>query len=135
MDVGGISNSYINNSLDTAKNKVEGDEFEKKLQNALDKNDEKELKKACQEFEGLMLNMLYKQMKATVPKSSLIPEDRGKEIFESMLDDKIIEEASKSSSLGLSDVLYKQLSGQLKSSYSTSTSVGEIKNTVETKVE
>ena len=117
MEIGGINNNLVNNSMDTAKNKVSEDEFEKKLQAAMNKKDDKELKKVCQDFEGLMLNMLYKQMKATVPKSDLIPSDMGKDIFESMLDDKLVEESSKSKSVGLADMLYKQLSRQMKSSY------------------
>lgn len=59
--------------------------------------------------------MMYKQMKATVSKSTLIPQDSGTEYFESMLDDQIVEEASKTNSMGLGEQLYKQLSHQLKS--------------------
>jgi peptidoglycan hydrolase FlgJ len=117
VEVGGINNNYTNNSIDTAKNKASDGEFEKKLKSAMDKDDDKELKKVCQDFEGLMLNMLYKQMKATVPKSELLQEDSGMDIFQSMLDDKLVEESSKSGSLGLANVLYKQLSRQMKSSY------------------
>lgn len=117
MEIGGINNNYVNNSIDTAKNKVSDEDFEKKLQSAMDKKDDKELKKVCQEFEGLMLNMLYKQMKATVPKSDLLPADTGREIFESMLDDKLVEESSKSRNLGLADILYKQLSRQMEATY------------------
>lgn len=58
---------------------------------------------------------MYKQMKATVPKSSLFPKDSGTEFFESMLDEKLVENASKTNSLGLADLLYKQLSKQMKS--------------------
>lgn len=115
MEVGRINNKLVDNTMETTKNRVEGDNFEKRLQAAMDRKDEKELKKVCQEFEGIFLNMMYRQMKASVPKEELIPEEAGKDIFESMLDDKLMEEASKNSRLGLADTLYKQLSRQLKS--------------------
>lgn len=114
MDIGKIDNKLDNNTINNAKNKVADDAFEKRLQSAVDKKDDKELKNVCKNFEGIILNMMYKDMKATVPKSDLIPEDPGKDIFDSMLNDKLVDEAAKSGGLGLADVLYKQLSKQYK---------------------
>jgi len=115
MDISKINSNSIDNTLSNAKNKAADSDFEKHLNNAVEKNDDKELKKVCQDFEGIILKMLYKQMKATVPKAELIPEDMGTDIFNSMLDDKLMEEASKSSKPGgLADILYKQLSKQQK---------------------
>lgn len=120
MDISKIgSNSIINNAqaqTDTLKGKAADDDFEKRLQGAVNKNDDKELKKVCKDFESIMLSLMYKQMRATVPKSDLIPEDEGSEIFQSMLDDDLMQEASKANGIGLGDILYKQLSRQLKSS-------------------
>lgn len=115
MDISGINNNINNNTINTSKNKAADNSFEKALKNAVDKNDEKELKKVCREFEGIMLNMMFKEMKATIHKSELLPEDSAKDIFDSMLDDKLIEEASKERGMGLADVLFKQLSSRLKS--------------------
>jgi len=118
MDIGGIgsiTNNLINSTIESTKNKVTQDDFEKRLQDAVKNHDEKELKEACREFEGILLNLLYKQMKATVPKSTLFASDPGREIFESMLDEKLMGEASKSGSLGLADILYKQLSRNIAS--------------------
>lgn len=111
MDISKINNNGIDNTLSNAKNKAADSDFEKHLNNAVEKNDDKELKKVCRDFEGIILKMLYKQMKATVPKAELIPESMGTEIFNSMLDDQLMEEAAKGSGQGgLADVLYKQLS-------------------------
>ena len=120
MDISGISNGLVKNTIDSTKKQVAEDIFERHLTSAMDKNDEKELKKACQEFEGILLDMMYKQMKATVPKSDLIPSDIGNDIFQSMLDEKLVEEASTSNSFGLGDILYKQLSKKLMSTYKPS---------------
>lgn len=117
MDVGKIGKTASDCTLNTVKNKAMDSSFETKLQKAADKKDEKQLKEVCKEFESIFLNMMYKQMKATVVKSELIPQDSGRDIFESMLDDKLMEDASKGRGIGLSDVLYKQLSKQLKSTY------------------
>ena len=51
-------------------------------------------------------------MRDTVIKSDLLEEDPGREIFESMLEEKLMEQASKRGSLGLAESLYKQLSRQ-----------------------
>jgi flagellar protein FlgJ len=86
-------------------------DFEEIFQDAIERNDDKALKKSCQEMEKIFLSMIYKQMKATIPKSSLISKDCGREITDSLFDDVLIEEASKRNSFGLADMLYKQLKG------------------------
>jgi peptidoglycan hydrolase FlgJ len=86
--------------------------FETHLKAAVEKNDDKELKNVCQQFEGIMLDMMYKQMKTTIIKSDLVEEDAGREIFQSMLDENLMEQASKTGSFGLAESLYKQLSKQ-----------------------
>jgi Rod binding domain-containing protein len=48
-------------------------------------------------------------MRATVPKSELIQEDYGKKVYESMLDEKIVDAAVNSGGIGLGDALYKLL--------------------------
>ena len=117
MKINGINKDMINNTVDSVKNKVSGDDFKKRLEAAVDNRDDIELKKACKDFEGIILNMLFKQMKATVPKSGFLPDSAALEIFDSMLDEKLMEEASKRGSLGLADTLYKQLGKQLKTVY------------------
>ena len=114
MEIGKINDSSINSKIDNSKNKVTDSSFEERLKNAMNSKDDKELKKVCSDFEGIMMNMMFKEMKATIPKSDLIPQDSGSEIFNSMLDDKLMEEASKKQGMGLADILYKQLSRQLK---------------------
>jgi flagellar protein FlgJ len=114
MDVGRINGSIISNTIiQSEKSKIADDSFEKRLETAMAKNDGQEMKKACKEFESIFLSMLYKQMKASIPKSELFPKDAGTDMFESMLDEKLVEEAAKGRGIGLADTLYKQLSSQL----------------------
>lgn len=117
MDIGKINERYVNNTIDSTRQKVSQDSFEQRLRSAVNDKNKKELKKVCQEFEAIMLNMMYKQMKATVPKTDLVPSHAGKDIFESMLDESLVQEASKRGSFGLAEVLYKQLSRDLGSKY------------------
>lgn len=115
MDVGKISSSIINSYANEAAKSAEqanDDSFAKKLEAAAQSKNDKELKQACCEFESIMLDMMYKQMKATVVRSNLIERDAGTEIFDSMLDENLMEIASKTGSFGLAESLYKQLSKQ-----------------------
>ena len=113
MDIGkitgNVSNNLITGSAAQAVDKAADDSFEKRLQAAVDNNDDKELKKACQQFEAIMLDMMYKQMKATVVRSDLVQKDAGRDIFESMLDESLMEQASQTGTFGLAESLYKQL--------------------------
>lgn len=117
MDVTGINNNMINFSIDNAKEQTKSNEFEKILKKAYNENDEKELKKQCKEFEKVFLNMMYKQMKATVPKAELIENSFASQTFEEMFDEKITEEVAKGSGVGLGDMLYKSLIRDMKATY------------------
>lgn len=109
-NISGVNTDSATRSLNEANDKS----FEESLKAAMEKNDQKELKNACKQFEGIMLNILFKEMKTTVMKSDLVEEDPGMEIFQGMLDDKLMEQASQISSFGLADSMYKQLSSNEK---------------------
>lgn len=113
MDIGkvnGLSAGDLTSGATQSAAKAGDDGFAKKLEAAVSSSDDKELKKACQEFESIMLSMMYKSMKSTIIKSDLIKKDPGTDIFESMQDDDLMEQASKTGSFGLAESLYKQLS-------------------------
>ncbi len=108
---GNIIGSYTDNAVNSASQSAD-DSFAMRLEAAAQNSDDKELKKVCQEFEAIMLNMMYKQMKATIIRSELVEEDPGTAIFESMRDEELMNQASRTGTLGLAQSLYKQLSGQ-----------------------
>ena len=120
MEINGLPNNLQMDSININKNKVSDESFEKRLKKVLNSEDEKELKEVCNEFEGVFLNMLYRQMKASIPESDFEPDSIGKNIFESMLDEKLMEKASESNGIGFSNMLYKHLSQKLKSVYKLS---------------
>lgn len=115
MDISRINDDLVTNTMNEAKRKESDNKFNKILSDASKGSDEKALKKTCRDFEGILVSMMFKEMRATVPKSSLLPDDQGEKMFQSMLDDKLSEEATKGNGVGLADMLYKQLSKGLNS--------------------
>jgi flagellar protein FlgJ len=109
MEINGIGGVPDIGAINTVKNKAVDDSFDNRLNDAIKRKDGKELKKVCKEFESTILNMLYKSMKSTVPKSDLIPRSVGRDIIESMMDEELVKEASKKGGFGLAEMLYKQI--------------------------
>ncbi len=97
------------NNVENIYNNANTTTFQKKAESSMAKKNNNELKKVCSEFESVMLQMIYKQMKSTIPESGLIPESMGQTVFNSMLDEKLMEEATKTKGIGLAEILYKQL--------------------------
>ena len=73
----------------------------------------KDLLAACQGFEAMFLDMMYKQMRQTVPENTLFGESNGQKIFTSMRDSEMMKEISKAGGIGLADLLYRQLADQV----------------------
>ncbi|MCC5909637.1 MAG: rod-binding protein [Clostridiaceae bacterium] len=73
-------------------------------------DDSKKLKAACQEFEAIFLNMMLKQMRSTIPDGGLTEKSYARDIYESLQDEEMSKEMSKTGGIGLAQQLYKQLS-------------------------
>lgn len=83
--------------------------FEKKAEIAKEKENKEAIKEVCQEFESVFLNMLFKEMKKTVPDGGLIPKSTATEIFEEMYIEEVSKEVSKrGDGLGIGKMLYEQ---------------------------
>jgi peptidoglycan hydrolase FlgJ len=77
---------------------------------ARDKAVERErLKAAAKEFEGLMLEMMVKEMRKNVPDSPIFGRDSGRAIFNEMLDSQYVRLMVDRGGLGLADMLVRQL--------------------------
>jgi Rod binding domain-containing protein len=63
----------------------------------------------AREFESLFTSMMLKAMRKTVGESSLIPESMGEKIYTGMLDDEYAKLMSMQGTLGLSDLIEKEL--------------------------
>lgn len=85
---------------------------------AAEKRD-KELKKACEGFEAMFLNMMYRQMRATVPEDTLFGESNAMKIFQDMRDDELMKNVAAGGGIGIADMMYKQLKPQVESRNAT----------------
>ncbi len=111
------------NPIDTIKTNMantEASDFESVLKKAFDDGDKKKLKEACNEFESVMLQILYKQMKATVLEGGLIEKSSARTMFEDMLDETLMERGGQRG-MGISDMMYKQLSAKMDKAYKIQT--------------
>ncbi len=64
----------------------------------------------CQEFESIFVNMMLKEMRATVDESGLIDGGQAEDIFSDMLYDEYAKSMTKSAGFGLADAVYLELS-------------------------
>lgn len=84
---------------------------------------EKELRKACQDFEAVFISKLWKGMKSTVPKEGYL-HSKQEEQYMSMFDRQFAEKMSQAGGIGLADMIYAQLSEKLKNTSRTTLSGG-----------
>ena len=75
----------------------------------------KRLREACQGFEAMFLDIMFKEMRNTVPENSLFGESQGEKIWHSMLDTELMQNVAKSGGLGIADMMYDNLIDQVTS--------------------
>lgn len=122
MKIDGFGQLNNSDTIKANKSQTDATEFESVLKKAFDEGDKKKLREACNEFESVMLQILYKQMKATVPDGGFIEKSSARSIFEDMLDEELMQQGSLRG-MGISDMMYKQLSTQMDKSYKIQTAV------------
>ncbi len=71
-----------------------------------------ELENASKQFESLLLNFMIREMRATVPESTLFPPSMAEEIFTDMMDQQIAGEMAQNGGIGISRMIFNQLNGQ-----------------------
>ncbi len=80
-------------------------------QRGLVKKDDK-LYEACQDFEAIFIKQMLNSMRKTVNKTGLLEGGMAEDVFEDMLYDEYSKLMAKNAKLGLTDLLYKQLSNK-----------------------
>ncbi|MBC2711728.1 MAG: rod-binding protein [Desulfosarcina sp.] len=76
-----------------------------------DSHSDADLEKASEQFESLLLNFMIREMRATVPESTLLPPSMTEEIFTGMLDEQIAGEMAQNGGIGISRMIFNQLKG------------------------
>lgn len=103
-----IIDSNLNMLINT--NAYDENKIKQTAQNANNKEDDKSLMKACQDFEAIFVHMLLKSMRSTVEDSGLIEKSTAREIFEDMQDQELASHLSKESNgIGIAKMLYEQM--------------------------
>ena len=72
-----------------------------------------ELRRAAQALEGVFTAQLLRAMRATVGESGLLESDPGRELFQSLLDDRLAAVAAERDTRGIGELLYRQLERRL----------------------
>jgi flagellar protein FlgJ len=67
------------------------------------------LRKACQDFEAILIATMFKDMRNTVPDSGLLGESNERQMFVEMMDQQVATELAHSQGLGIGEALYGQL--------------------------
>jgi len=68
-----------------------------------------QIKKVSQDFEGIFMRMMFKEMRDSVQKSNLFGDTNAMNIFESMRDDQLADKISQSGGIGLGQIIYQRL--------------------------
>lgn len=100
-----FDNLHLKEKMDRVKNTLELNKPSSPNQNTT------QLKEACSELESFFIYHLFREMRATIPKSGFISGGRAEEMYTSMLDSQLAKELSSKGGIGLSSLLYKQLGG------------------------
>ena len=110
MDIKGIGNDITNAYSQITNSEESENDFQKIFDQAIDNQDDEELKEACQEFEAYFVQRLFTEMRKTIPDGGLTESSSEGEIYEEMLDEEYSKTISQSSGIGIASTLYKQLS-------------------------
>jgi len=72
--------------------------------------EDKKLREACRDFEAILIKQMLDSMRKTVPENSMVKENQGEKIFEDMLYQEYATSMADTGSLGISDIMYQQMS-------------------------
>ncbi len=78
------------------------------------KEKKEELKKACEDFEAIFINEMFKEMRKGLTGGGLLEKSHEHKMWENMFYENISKEMARAGGMGLSEVLYKQLERGLK---------------------
>ncbi|MFW5730046.1 MAG: peptidoglycan DD-metalloendopeptidase family protein [Desulfonatronovibrionaceae bacterium] len=85
-------------------------------------NQEKELRKACEQFESVFLQKIWEQMRSTVPKEGYL-HSKEQDMYQSMFDEELSKDMARSGGIGLAEMMYGQLSKRFENSADEASSV------------
>lgn len=69
----------------------------------------KKLREACEGFEAIFLDMVFQEMRKTVPDDPLIGTSNAEKTWRAMLDTQLMKDIASSGGVGIADMMYDQL--------------------------
>lgn len=108
----GLININLQKQIIQKLDKAAAENFETSFESALKNKQKQQLKRACEEFESIFINIIMQKMRSSIPEYG-IQKSFGREIYESMFDQEVSKEMAKSGGIGLAKQLYDQLSKYL----------------------
>lgn len=105
-----VANSSQTANINKTVNEAAG--FEKALEKAKANNDDAALKKVCEDFESIFVNMMFKSMRqasAAEEDDGLVEKSFGRGIFEEMRDEELSKKVAEGGGMGIANVMYRQL--------------------------
>ena len=79
-----------------------------KTSGASDENN-RQAREACAEFEALFINMMLKELRATVNKSGFMDGGKAEELYTGLMDTQISRDLADQGGIGLAEMLYRQM--------------------------
>ncbi len=113
MEIRGIGNDITSAYSQITESESTVTDFKKIIDQAISEKDDKELKKACEDFEAYYVQRLFKEMRKTIPDGGLFEQSNEKNIYTEMLDTEYSNVVSENSGTGIAKILYKQLSPKI----------------------
>lgn len=95
---------------DLARRKMEMDSLRARLGDS--RTREQRLREACEGFESIFVQKLWKQMRTNVPKEGYL-HSKDEEFWQDMFDKELSQKMTKAGGIGLSDMLFEQLQSKL----------------------
>jgi flagellar protein FlgJ len=72
-----------------------------------------QLRRMAHELEGVFLNQLFQAMRASVPRNGNVEAAPGRELFTSLLDERLASQAAERMQGGIGEALYRQMARRL----------------------
>jgi len=80
----------------------------------LAKREDARLRKACKDFESMLVYQMLSKMRESVQKSDIFGSGEQEQTFQEMLDHEYADSLAKSGGMGIGDILYNQVCNQVK---------------------
>jgi len=72
--------------------------------------DDAALRETCEEFEAVMVQLMFKTMRSSEVDSGLIEKDAASDVYRDLFDGEVARELAHKQSMGLGHMIYQQLS-------------------------